>query len=113
MVTTVLGHSSRHSPPLSVAHSIIPFVDIRTAPTLEQLVNGYIYRALLSPEHLEEVTAAFGGLDLRSSAAGKFDRVQLAHAIAGKVLGAGWYYDVIEDTLADWPRVRIVITGRS
>jgi hypothetical protein len=25
----------------------------------------------------------------------------------------GWHYEVVEDTLADLPRVRIVITGRS
>ncbi len=88
-------------------------VTVKTAATLEKLVNAYIYRALLSPEHLKEVAEGFGGLNFRVIPPGKEWRAELAHAIAAKVLGPGWYYEVVESGKPDLPIVRIVITGRS
>jgi hypothetical protein len=86
---------------------------LQTTAALEHLVNGYIYRALLSAEHLEEVSLGFGGLPVQVDDLGNIDRAALAHTIAIKVLGAGWHYEVIQDQLAGVPRVRIVITGGS
>ena len=83
------------------------------ASTLENLINAYIYRALLSADHLEEVCKAFGGLDVESSADGRFDRVRLAHSIAQKILRSGWYYEVVGGIRNGLRETRVVITGRS
>jgi hypothetical protein len=87
--------------------------DVESAGALENLVNAYIARALNSPEEFEQVSREFGGLPLRSSASGIFDRARLADAVAAKVLGPGWYYEVLETTSNGIPSARIVITGRS
>ncbi len=86
---------------------------VKTAATLEKLVNAYIYRALLSPDHLKEVAEGFGGLNFRVLPPGKEWRAELAHAIATKVLGPGWYYEVVETGKPDLSTVKIFITGRS
>ncbi len=69
--------------------------------------------AFLSPAHLKEVAEGFGGLNFRVLPPGKEWRAELAHAIAARVPGAGWYYEVVESGKPDFPTVKIVITGRS
>ena len=69
-----------------------------------------IYRALLTPEHFEEISAGFGGIEVHRLADGKLDQHELAHAIATKVLRTGWYYEVLQ--MPDGG-VRVVVNGRS
>jgi hypothetical protein len=83
---------------------------VRTAATLEHLVNAYLDRALLSPQDLLEVTRGFG-LELEDLRGGSRGRRELAQAIASKVLRAAWRYEVIDENTVDGPKLRIVITG--
>jgi hypothetical protein len=85
---------------------------LESAEVLERVVNGYIFRALLSREHLEEVAQGFGGMELPPWPMDKAGRAIVANAIGDKVLGPTWYYEVVEDGSPELPRVRVVITGR-
>ncbi|HXM81652.1 MAG TPA: hypothetical protein VN929_06970 [Burkholderiales bacterium] len=65
---------------------------------------------VLYVSNFEEVAEGFGGLQVHRLAGGELDRHELARAMAMKVLGRGWHYEVVQR--ADG-QVNVVITGRS
>lgn len=84
---------------------------IDAADALESVANGYIFRAMLSREHLEEIAAGFGGLELPPWPLDSEGRSIIAHAIGDRVLGPRWYFDVVDESSPELAKVRIVVTG--
>lgn len=86
---------------------------LNAAAELETIVNGYVDRALLSREHLDEISEGFGGMELPPWPMDSEARRIIAHAVGDKVLGPTWHIDVVEEGTAELPKVRIVIVGRT
>ena len=85
---------------------------LAAAGTMETLVNSYISQALSGAEGYAIVDEGFGGFDeiARDASGMAKSKVELAHAIARRVLGARWWYTLVHSDDPALP-VRVEILG--